>query len=569
MKFVTSQMSTFLHQKGTRRNVGYFLRFLALLIVLIIVNSILFHYIMAYEGQTHSWLTGFYWTLTVMSTLGFGDITFTSDLGRFFSLLVLMSGVILLLVMLPFAFIQYVYSPWLEAQKKTNAPRALQANISDHIIVVGLGPISLNLVQLLTRYGFYCVILCPDTQASLDLEDQGFNVVVGDYDDGATYKNLGVDSAVLLMALDTDIKNTNIIFSAREVNDFLPIIAKAENEDSIDILSLAGATKVLRFRNMLGEALAGRVVEQDGAFSYLNTFSSLLIAERSIDNTTLLSKTLLESNVRAKVGINIVGLWQKEHFISPSPTEALPTGTTLVMAGTKEQFDDFDREFGKKVEKANKHKVLIIGGGKVGAAAAEELYAHGIEVVVVDKNRISGFSDGIHTIVGDASDLEILRKAGLEESASVIITTHDDDTNIYLTIYCRQLRPDIQILTRASLERNINILHRAGANIVLSLVSMMSNAVVNMLAPGKIYMLRDGLSLFCVTVDKSLIGKNLIDSKIREKTGCSVVGIKMKDGSIQVNPDPYHQFCKDDEIYLIGDTQAQDSFIDLFGIKKF
>ena len=46
-----------------------------------------------------------------MSTLGFGDITFHSDLGRLFSLIVLLSGVVLLLIMLPFAFIRYFYAP--------------------------------------------------------------------------------------------------------------------------------------------------------------------------------------------------------------------------------------------------------------------------------------------------------------------------------------------------------------------------------------------------------------------------------------------------------------------------
>jgi spermidine/putrescine transport system permease protein len=55
------------------------------------------------EGQDHSWLTGVYWTLTVMSTLGFGDITFTSDLGRLFSIVVLLSGIFMLLIVLPFA----------------------------------------------------------------------------------------------------------------------------------------------------------------------------------------------------------------------------------------------------------------------------------------------------------------------------------------------------------------------------------------------------------------------------------------------------------------------------------
>lgn len=51
------------------------------------------------EGQTHSWVSGTYWTLVVMSTLGFGDITFPSDVGRAFSVVVLLSGTIFMLVL--------------------------------------------------------------------------------------------------------------------------------------------------------------------------------------------------------------------------------------------------------------------------------------------------------------------------------------------------------------------------------------------------------------------------------------------------------------------------------------
>src|SRR5687767_11774509 len=105
MKFLTSQLSFFVHQSTSRRNVRLLLRFIAVLGVMVLVYSILFHFLMAVEGRQHSWLTGFYWTLTVMSTLGFGDITFTSDLGRFFSIIVLISGMVFLLILLPFTFI--------------------------------------------------------------------------------------------------------------------------------------------------------------------------------------------------------------------------------------------------------------------------------------------------------------------------------------------------------------------------------------------------------------------------------------------------------------------------------
>jgi voltage-gated potassium channel len=60
-----------------------------------------------------------------MSTLGFGDITFETDLGRLFSMFVLISGVLFLLVVLPFTFIQFFYAPWLESQSRMRAPREL------------------------------------------------------------------------------------------------------------------------------------------------------------------------------------------------------------------------------------------------------------------------------------------------------------------------------------------------------------------------------------------------------------------------------------------------------------
>ena len=78
MKFLPSQLALMLGENEMRRNLRSLLKYLAVLTVTICVFSVVFHMIMLYEGQEHSWLTGLYWTLTVMSTLGFGDITFHS-----------------------------------------------------------------------------------------------------------------------------------------------------------------------------------------------------------------------------------------------------------------------------------------------------------------------------------------------------------------------------------------------------------------------------------------------------------------------------------------------------------
>jgi hypothetical protein len=102
---------------------------------MVTVYAVLFHLIIVHiEGQQHSWITGLYWTLVVMTTLGFGDITFTTDIGRLFSILVLLSGVVFLLVMLPFLFIRLFYAPWLESRVRLRAPREVPPGTSGHVI---------------------------------------------------------------------------------------------------------------------------------------------------------------------------------------------------------------------------------------------------------------------------------------------------------------------------------------------------------------------------------------------------------------------------------------------------
>ena len=113
MKSVALILS-YLSSPVRRRNLRVVAWLLVALVLLVALFSVIFHVLMAREGRDHSWTTGVYWTLTTMSTLGFGDITFESDAGRAFSVVVLISGALFILVLLPFAFIQFVFTPWME-----------------------------------------------------------------------------------------------------------------------------------------------------------------------------------------------------------------------------------------------------------------------------------------------------------------------------------------------------------------------------------------------------------------------------------------------------------------------
>jgi hypothetical protein len=134
MKLIFSELILLITKKQ-ERNIWVLIKFFLALFAMVCVYSILFHFLMIIENREFSWISGFYWTLTVMSTLGFGDITFATDVGKVFSIIVLMSGIVFLLTMLPFTFIQFFYLPWLEAQAKARAPRDFPEGIKGHVIV--------------------------------------------------------------------------------------------------------------------------------------------------------------------------------------------------------------------------------------------------------------------------------------------------------------------------------------------------------------------------------------------------------------------------------------------------
>jgi Trk K+ transport system NAD-binding subunit len=557
MKIFTSQISYFLSNRNTKVNIKRLVRFLIGLFALIAFYSIIFHYIMMYEGQQHSWVTGFYWTLTVMSTLGFGDITFTSDLGRAFSVLVLMSGMLSLLVLLPFTFIEFFYAPWLDAQSKARAPQELPPDTKDHIIVTHDTPISRALIERLNNYHYSYTLLTGDLQDALDLYDQGFNVMFGEIDDPETYHKARVEHAAMVVAVGKDTVNSNICNTVRELDENVTIVTTANSEDSVDLLSMAGADQVLQMGQLLGRTLSRRTLGQDARVHVVGRFNNLVIAEAMVGQTPLVGKTLRFSKIREHLGINVVGIWERGTFINPTPDSVIHEQSVLLLAGSTEQLRTYDEMMAIYHQSAK--PVIIIGAGRVGRGAAQEFQRRGMDYRVIDKDP-KRIRDAEKFILGTGEDIETLKKAGIDDAPAVLITTHDDDTNIYLTIYVRRLRPDVQIISRSTLQRNVSTLHRAGADFVMSYASMGANVIFNILERNDVLMIAEGINVFNLETPKKLVGKTIMSSDIRRNTGCSILSIE-KNGEQIVNPDPGTMLEEGTEIVLIGNKEGEEEFI--------
>ncbi|HAC16151.1 MAG TPA: potassium transporter TrkA [Bacteroidetes bacterium] len=558
MKFISSQVAYFFQNRRAKTNIARLVRFILVLVGLIILYSVIFHYIMELEGRDYSWISGFYWTLTVMSTLGFGDITFNSDLGRMFSLIVLLSGIVFLLVMLPFTFIQFFYAPWLEAQNRSRAPRELPSTTKNHVIITNFDPVTKALIEKLTSYNYNYVLIIADLQNALNYSDMDYNVMVGELDDPNTYRKARIENAALLVATGSDMLNTNITFTANEISDKIKVASIANSPDSVDILKLAGSEHVLQLGVMMGQSLARRTIGGNARVHVIGRFDQLVIGEAPATGTPLVGKTLAESKLREAVGVNVVGLWERGKFISARPDTLINVNSVLVLAGSVDQLRNYDDFFG--IYNIKDGPVIIIGAGRVGRATAKSLNDRKMDFVVVEKDPVRAKRCGNY-VVGDAADREILYEAGMETAHTVIITTHDDDTNIYLTLYCRKLRPDLKIIARSTLDRNVSTLHRAGADFVMSYASMGSNAIFNILQRDEVLMIAEGLNVFRMDVPTKLIGKTIKETDIRRITGCSIIAINQGDGLL-INPDPMVTMNTNSEIILIGSQESEKLFVD-------
>ena len=560
MKYLPSIFTTVFSGKMGKQNVRLLLRYIFVLALLISFYSVIFHYLMAAEGQKHSWITGFYWVLVVMSTLGFGDITFTSDVGRLFSIIVLASGVIFLLILLPFIFIKFFFAPWMDAQAKSRAPRELPPDTTGHVIITNYDAVTTSLIEKLTSYKQNYVVIVDNLHRTLELYDLGVYVALGSIDDPQTYKRLQVQNAALVVATNSDQVNTNVTFTVREMSERVPIFVTADSPHSVDILTMAGSSHVLLLYDMIGKSLASLTIAGDCKSNVIGRYEDLIIAQAPVIGTPLEGKTIMESDLRKLYGLSVVGIWERGKFTLPRPDTIIDRTSVLVFAGSAKSLDAYDEVYSfYHICKIAGDPVIIIGGGRVGLAAAARFREREIPYLIIEKNPKKA-RPGDNYVFGDAADINTLEKAWFEKAPAALITPHDDATNIYLTKYLRSLRPDMQILSRASADRNVSTLHRAGADFVISNASLGANIIFNFLRNEDTLLLTEGLNIFHLKAPDSLVGKVLLESGIRERTGCTVIAIS-RDGKMSINPEAKTVIKEDDELVLIGTFDAEKFFL--------
>ena len=148
---------------------------------------------------------------------------------------------------------------------------------------------------------------------------------------------------------------------------------------------------------------------------------------------------------------------------------ALVTVTEFFVAGHLGEILEERRTLNQIDDLSGHH--LICGFGRVGRQAARDLQAGGVDFVVIDElDENKGVADqmGAPFLLGRPSDDEILKAAGIEHAVSVLACVDSDAENIFICLTARELRSDVTVVARASVEDSEKKLLRAGADRVIS-----------------------------------------------------------------------------------------------------
>jgi voltage-gated potassium channel len=212
-----------------------------------------------------------------------------------------------------------------------------------------------------------------------------------------------------------------------------------------------------------------------------------------------------------------------------------------------------------------KNHFIICGFGRIGRIICQELYEDNIDFVIIEQNA-SAIED-IATekylfIEMDATSEEALMAAGILKAKGLVTAVNSDANNVFITLTAKTLRPDIFVLARSSEEKNEAKLKKAGATKVVSPYMIGARRMAHVLKRPTVVDFIDiatmgnrlGLIMEEALIDSKsrFIGKNLIDSRLRQDYGVIIVAIKKLSGEMIFNPMPLETLEAGDVIVLIG-----------------
>lgn len=227
----------------------------------------------------------------------------------------------------------------------------------------------------------------------------------------------------------------------------------------------------------------------------------------------------------------------------------------------------FDGEFiklFKQVSMENKiaaleNHVIVCGCGQNGSEAIKELRKSNLEFVAIDKNEPAYKNELPYFIQDDATQDDVLLRAGIQKAKAVLITLPNDAENMFVVLTAKELNPNVTIISRASKDTSVKKLKAAGAHNVIMpdklggvhMASLVLFPDVKEFIDVMSTYQKNGIKITELTPGKS---QTLLHLNSWQNCGATILGIKQQNGEYIVNPSGEFSISLSDRIIVMGNS---------------
>ena len=226
----------------------------------------------------------------------------------------------------------------------------------------------------------------------------------------------------------------------------------------------------------------------------------------------------------------------------------------------------YSRNNKKRGLRKMENHVIVVGYGRNGKQVTSEMLSLGLKLVVVDENHeiiINNMGKPVWFIEGDATEDEVLIKAGIKSARSLITTLPNDADNLYVVLTARSLKHDLTIISRASSESSEKKLRMAGVDNVVMPERVGGAHMATLVAQPDIVEFLEHLSIhshtptqlteiMCDDMPANLINKPISEIGFRKKSGANIIGFKTVTGDLIINPTPDTKLIPKSKLFVLG-----------------
>lgn len=322
-----------------------FFRTFAMFIILIAFSTISIHFV-----EERSWFDSLYFTVSTISTVGFGDITPLSTVGKI---------IVILLIIFGIAIFFLIIESLMQIAVKKRVAEVLELEeeeikLENHVIVCGYGLYGKVVAKELKTLGETILVVDNEEDKVKEAEEDEFDTIKGSAMEESTLIKAEIEKAKALVITQEDAGTVAFIaITAQQINPEIRLIARASKVEYLDQFLKVGIDRIIS-----PEAVGGRMMARAATapqyFDFLNRLTvvpGLELAEMNIEKgSEAAGKACGEMAKRCRAHCLVLYKETGEIIPSPSLENILDAGDRVIMFGTSEQLLKTKKHLSKPVE---------------------------------------------------------------------------------------------------------------------------------------------------------------------------------------------------------------------------